>query len=159
MIKRPICKTISKYTNEENTIFEHLNARNLDRSSVYFKMDILESLLSRFPPNWWYALYPKDCDVCDYILPYLPISHGFMMRAFDVGGLLHRGGLSAAKFNTYFQGKFEITTYKKRGGNKICYVRNCGENHIQHTPKDQIYGVVDVLGTGIRVIRRKLTRF
>ena len=115
-------------------------------------MDVLESLLSRLPQEWWYAIYPKDCDDCDYILPYLPISHEYMMRIFEMGGLLHRRSLSKDKFNNHFKGKFEITTYKRRNGKQIYYVRNYGDNKIRHNTKDQVYGVVDLITTGVHVL-------
>ena len=38
-------------------------------------------------------------------------------------------------------------------------MRNCGTKYIQHTPKVQIYNVVDVVGTGVHVICRKLNHF
>ena len=106
------------------------------------KMDIVESLFGRIPQNWWYAIYPPDCGHCDYLIKHLPISHEFMMKAFEESGCTYRGRLNWQAANNGLKPNFEFTFYRPKGRKHIITVRKCGNETIQHCSKDQEFGVV-----------------
>ena len=84
-------------------------------------MDVVEILLYRLPPNWWWAIHPADCQHSDFVfkLPSFPFSFEFMMLALGDAGLLSRASITKEVFNSRFQGKLEVADMRRLGSKKL----------------------------------------
>ena len=85
-------------------------------------MDVFESICSRLPPNWWWAVYPPDCQDSEFLfnLRSFPLSFEFMKAALPEGGLICWGrSIKKAEFNTRFAGRLELADCRRLGEKNI----------------------------------------
>ena len=82
-------------------------------------MDVVEVVFSWLPSNWWHLLITPDLSHHDDISKYLPFPTKYMMSKLNTAGLISRKSINKEKFNLKYKGRFEVTSYLKKGERQI----------------------------------------